>query len=106
MIYELTTQPREIKFAPTVLEEILQNVYTVLTTLIYTVPLNREFGIDATIIDDPIPIAKARLVSEIIEKVQMYENRIIVEEVRFNEDFMEGKIEPILRIRLREGVIV
>jgi phage baseplate assembly protein W len=107
MIYELTTQPREIIFSPSsTIEEILQNVYTILTTMIFTVPLFREFALDASIIDDPIPIAKARLVSEVIEKVQMYENRVIVEEVIFNDDFMEGRIEPAVRIRLREGVIV
>lgn len=106
MIYEVTTQSREINFAPSsILEEVFQNVYTLLTTIVYTVPLNRGIGINASPIDEPTLISKARLVAEIIEKVQMYEERVIVEEVLFNENQEEGRVDPIVRIRLREGVM-
>lgn len=105
MIYTVTTEPKEINFSPNLVEEILQNVYTVLTTLELTVPLDREFGINGVFIDDPTIIARAQLTAEIFEKVPAFEDRVTVEEVEYREDPENGKLYPVVVIRINEGVL-
>ncbi|MEK4713481.1 hypothetical protein [Sporosarcina sp. FSL K6-5500] len=105
MIYTVTMNPKEINFSPaTVLEEIFQNVYTIISTTFFSVPLFREFGTSAAYLDNPNIIAQSKLVGEIIEKVELYESRVIVEEVRFASEQMDGFLQPILSIRIKEGV--
>lgn len=106
MIYTITTEPREVNFHPTnVVEEILQNVYTILTTAEYSVPLDRKFGINSTYLDNPSAVAKAKLIADVIEKVHQYEERVIVEEVSFREDQIAGKLNPVVKLQIKEGVL-
>lgn len=106
MIYTVTSNPSVINFSPsTVIEEIFQNVYTIITTTIFSVPLFRSFGIEATYLDEANAIAKAKLIADIVEKVQYFENRVIVEEVKFEENEMDGKLYPVVIIRIKEGVV-
>ena len=103
--YTVTINPIEINFCPkTVLEEIFQNVNTIVSTTIYTVPLFRGFGVDTSFLDDPTPLSKARFINEVIEKVEKFEPRVSVEEVKFTENQIDGKLIPKLIIRIREGV--
>lgn len=105
--YSVMINPSKINFRPeTVLEEIFQNVNTIVSTGLYSVPLFREFGVDGDFIDDPTPVAKARYTSEIIEKVEFFEPRVIVKEIRFEEDGINGILVPILDIEIREEVVV
>lgn len=61
----------------------LETLYTVRTG---EQPLDREFGIDNSFLDQPINIAKNLFTLEVIEKTKRYEKRVEVEEVeyRFN----------------------
>lgn len=88
-----------IKFSPSPSEEIIQNVRTILGTLQGSVPLDRGFGIDSTIIDEPVMIAKARLTSAIIEAIELFESRAVVEVVRFEDDLLNGKLVPIVYLK-------
>lgn len=106
--YTLTVnkQPNIINFRPSsVIEEILQNVNTIVSTVIYSVPLNRGFGVDASFVDEPTPVVKARLIAEISEKVEQYEPRVQVDEVAFAAN-LDGQLVPTLTLSLRSGVIV
>lgn len=106
MIYQVTTNPTEINFNPsTTAEEILQNVYTIISTAIYSAPLFREFGMNYSFLDEPFMVAKAKMTAEIIEKVQKYETRVIVTKVEYEEEQMEGVLKPIVSIRIVEEVI-
>lgn len=89
-----------INFAPTPAEEIVQNVRTILTTLKGTVPLNRGFGIDPNLIDEPTAIAKARLTSAVIEAVKRSEPRVKVSAVSYLDELQEGRLVPIVHIDL------
>lgn len=104
--YSIMIKSSEINFSPTtVLEEIFQNVNTIVSTSIYTVPLFREFGVKSTYLDEPTPISKARFINEVVEKVERFEPRVIVEEVNFTEDeIMDGRLIPIVKIKIRNGV--
>ncbi len=95
-----------VDFAPaTVVEEIVQNVRTIITTPKFTVPLDREFGIDAGLIDLPIAVAQTRLTAEIIKAVHKYEPRCEVLKVMYTEqsedDTADGRLRPLLEVRLR-----
>ena len=77
-IYDNST----INFAPeTEEEEILQNVRTICTTPKYSVPMDREFGVDMEALDLPTPAAMAKMQREIIQAVRKYEPRARIEEV-------------------------
>jgi Phage baseplate assembly protein W len=101
---DITMTLEKIDFDPTDrVVEIIQNVKTILSTSKYTVPLDREFGLDPTIIDQPMPAAQAKLTAEIIATVHRYEPRCRV--VRgFYDGNLDGRLAPTIRIRILEGV--
>lgn len=88
----------EIDFNPTTkIEEILQNIKTILTTSKYTVPLDREFGINAKVLDSPTEQAKNLLTSEIFDAINKYEPRATVTEVTY-ESINDGKLTPKVKV--------
>ncbi len=89
-----------IQFAPgDELEEIFQNVRTILSTPKGSVPLDREFGIDLSCLDSPTPVAEARLVTGIIAAVKKYEPRVSVTEINFTSD-ADGKLKPVVEVKI------
>lgn len=95
----------ELNLAPKdVYHEIYQNVRCILSTPKGSVPLDRNFGISAQIVDAPIARAKAILSSEIVEAIETYEPRAAVEEITFQAD-MDGKLMPKVRISINEELI-
>ena len=91
-----------INFAPsTEAEEILQNVKCILATTKFSVPLDRDFGIDASMVDMPMEVAKAQLVSEIIMAVAKYEPRAAVTDISFEAE-IDGILKPKVRLRINE----
>lgn len=95
---------RPIVFGATGLEGIIQNVYTAITTAQGSVPMARDFGIPLDSLDQPTPIAQAKLTAQIIETVQRHESRVTVLSVSYTDDHKEGKLIPNVRIRVNEGV--
>lgn len=89
-----------IDFAPaSLVEEVLQNVRTILSTVKYSVPLDREFGISGTAVDLPMPQAKAVLSVEIFTAVKRYEPRAIIQSINFTGE-ETGKLVPTLEVRI------
>ena len=92
----------DINFSPkTLVEEVTQNVKTILNTAKYSVPLNREFGITANMLDDPMPAAKAKLIAEVFDIIPKYEPRVRVTNVKFFED-VSGLLRPKVGVALVE----
>lgn len=90
-------------FPPSEIAEILQNLRTILTTPKFSVPLNREFGLSMTWLDEPLPVAQAKLMTEIVTAVQQWEPRVEVTRVTFFEgDAQEGVLRPKVRVKLVE----
>jgi hypothetical protein len=90
-----------VDFAPaSVIEEVIQNVRTILATIKFSVPMDREFGVDGAIIDRPINLAKARLSSEIFRAVRRYEPRAVIESIEF-EGAESGRLSPIVKVSIR-----
>ncbi|MGG4034199.1 GPW/gp25 family protein [Paenibacillus cisolokensis] len=106
MEYSVSAQPGEIIFAAEGIEAILQNVRTIVTTVKGTVPLDRGFGVDYIDLDTPIPIAQAQLTAKILDAIEQYEPRVEVVSVQYNNEGSDGRLMPIVKIRIREGVTV
>ena len=101
MEFDVTATLEDINFAPVTLEEeVIQNVRTIFTTVKYSVPLDRLFGISAVMLDSPMPKAMATLQAEIITAIHRYEPRCRVTRVTFDAD-LDGCLVPRVRITLR-----
>lgn len=72
--------------------EIARNVWTILTTPLGTCPLYRDFGIDTTMLDKPIDVAKNLYAVAVMEAVERWEPRVRVQEVTFNPD-IDGRLQ-------------
>ncbi|WP_196601762.1 GPW/gp25 family protein [Pectinatus frisingensis] len=100
-VIDVTATLGSINFAPaSELAEILQNVRTILNTAKGTVPLDRDFGIDTSILDVPIPATKEKITANIIETVEKYEPRVKVTGVSFDGDAESGIITPTVKVAI------
>lgn len=76
--------------------ECLKNLYE---TPVGTVALNRDFGIDYSILDMPVSTAKQAYTVEIIKKTKKYEQRVDVESVSFQSVSDSNKLKPVIKIK-------
>lgn len=101
MQLDITAEQQGIDLAPaSELEEIAQNVRTILKTLKKTVPMDREFGVDGEIIDLPIAAAQARMSAEIVDAVSRYEPRALVVSISYEGSEQTGKLKAKVRIEI------
>lgn len=101
-IVDITMEHSEIVLFPeNVLIEIIQNIKTILTTLQGTVPLDRDFGIDGTLIDKPLTVAKPLIVKDIKEKIEQYEPRAKFVSISWNGSNIDGKLIPSVRVAIK-----
>ena len=95
--------PAAVNFAPaTPIEEIVQNLRTILNTAVGTVPLDRDFGVPVDLIDSPQPVALARLTAQIVKAVHRYEPRAAVKRVTYTGD-ADGRLVPKLEVEIDVG---
>ncbi len=64
-------------------EDVLRCLNTLYTTPVGTVALDRNFGLDWSVLDLPLEIAKGRFTIEVIEKTRKYEPRVDIVKVLF-----------------------
>lgn len=102
MIYDVLAQPMQgIDFAPaTEADEILQNLRTIITTAKYSVPLDRDFGIDAEMLDLLLNVAQAKLQSEMITVIKKYEPRVEITSISFIGT-ADGVLIPKVQVRIK-----
>lgn len=95
MQYEISVKdPEIIDIAPkNDVNEILQNVRTILATTKGTIPLDRDFGIDGSVIDMPTMQAQAYLTNEIFQAIRRYEPRVSIDNITFDGE-ISGKLIP------------
>lgn len=100
-LFEITYQSNQINFRPSSeIEEIFQNINTIIGTAKFTVPLDRAFGLTQAFVDKPMTQFHPSYVAEIFDAVEEFEPRVIVEEVKMNAD-LEGRVRPTIIFRLR-----
>lgn len=104
MLIDLGENTENINFAPTaVVDEVVQNIKTLLSTFKGQVPLDRGFGISIDVMDLPPKRAMAKLQIEILESIQDYEPRAEVLSIDFKTDRMaEGIIIPVVEVNIIE----
>jgi phage baseplate assembly protein W len=69
--------------APSDISETIKNI---ITTPKGTVALDRNFGTDPNILDQPVNLIEGLLMVEIIRQIKLYEPRVNVIEVTFEMD--------------------
>ena len=97
-MYEITGDIKELNLGATGVDEILQNISTIIRTPKYSVPLDRNFGIDASMVDMPIEVAENLVTVKIIEAIQEFEPRAIVQKVSYTKDHLTGTLKPKVQV--------
>lgn len=95
MEFEVLGKPGPINFGATGVEEVLQNVQTFLCTHRGSVVLDREFGIDGSVVDRPINKARAIISSDILRNLSRYEPRVKVLSITFSGGGVSGGAAPL-----------
>ncbi len=62
----------------------ITRIKNLLSTPVGSVPYDRNFGIDYSILDRPVVEAKVLLMAEIINKIRKYEPEIVSIEINFS----------------------
>ena len=75
-------------------KEILEKVSFLLSCIKGTIPMNREIGLDPNIIDAPLYLAQNLYTISVIELIEEFETRVIVEEIAFVESGVAGNMFP------------
>lgn len=84
-------------------KSVLQNVAVILATPKGTVPTYRDFGVDTTFLDLPMPVAQVRMIAEVREAVETWEPRCTVAGVTFDSSrAAEGVLLPIVEVEINE----
>ena len=85
--------------------EILQNIRTIITTVIGSVPLDRDFGISWDHLDMPLPVAQTLMRTAIIDAIREFEPRATIVSIEFDEntdDAMDGIMKPKVIVSIGE----
>ena len=99
-MYEVTGDTQELNLGATGVDEILQNVSMIIRTPKYSVPLDRNFGIDASMVDMPIEVAENLLTVKVIEAIQEFEPRATVQKVTYAKDHLTGMLKPKVQVMI------
>ncbi len=92
-----------IQFAQTDrVQRILQNIRTLLSTIEGSVPLDESFGISPDAIDQPLPVAQMKISSDIAVKLQIYEPRAIIKEIKFTANH-DGEMVPSVTVQISDS---
>lgn len=96
-------QQKGINFAPqSTVEEVLQNVATIISTPRFTVPLARGLGLKQEFLDRPIQIAQTLIVADVLDAVEEYEPRAEVLSVTYEIGDSPGKLIPVAKVEVKE----
>ena len=87
------------RFGLSGMDEIVQNVKVILSTRKGSVPLDRDFGVDWSVVDKPSTVAFQRLKQEIIRAIRRYEPRVVVKAVEIIPDKMI--MDGIFKVRVK-----
>lgn len=106
-VIDLSLAAPPLTIGATGLDAITQNIRIIVTTFLYSVPLDRAFANTGTFIDAPTPHAVALRVAELTEAIEAREPRVKVEGITFSpcpDESMQGRVFPRILFRIKEGV--
>ncbi len=82
-----------------VVEEVTQNIATLLSTIKFSVPYDRNLGINPDYLDDITPVTKAKLTADVINVLREHEPRAEVKDVTFTES-EQGTLIPAVKVAI------
>lgn len=89
-----------IDFGATGTGEVLQNVANILSSVVFSCPMNRDFALNADLLDKPMNVAQALLTSRIIAAVKKYEPRAEITKVSYDGSGPDGLLKPTVRVKV------
>ncbi|MHC1747428.1 MAG: GPW/gp25 family protein [Cellulosilyticaceae bacterium] len=101
-MYEVTGEVKKLNLDARGVEEILQNISIIIATPKYSVPLNRNFGVEVSMLDAPIEIAENIFTAKVIEAIQDFEPRAKVTKVTYFKNHAEGKLIPKVQVVIND----
>ncbi|MDL2279062.1 hypothetical protein LJC15_00160 [Desulfovibrio sp. OttesenSCG-928-G11] len=100
-----TTLPAAVELNAPGLVGLAQEVRIVMTTRKGSLPLDRDFGIDFTVIDQPINRVLPVYVAEVARQIEKYVPRVKVLSVEFRpprSEAVDGVLRPLAKVKVRE----
>jgi phage baseplate assembly protein W len=97
-MYTVTNSTEKIVFGAAGVEEVLQCVRMIITTKVGTVPMNREMGIDYSLLGEKTLNEIHKFESYVKERIQKYEPRAIVKDVKI--EVTDSSDEPNIQVSL------
>lgn len=102
---EVTIDTPDFDFSPdTTVKEVVQNIRMILATRKGTVPLDRNFGLDWSFLDQSFDVSTAKMTADIINQVRRYEPRARIIKVLIDpsSDPAQGVFKPRVIIEVIE----
>ncbi|WP_407536884.1 hypothetical protein [Cetobacterium somerae] len=88
-----SSNTRDYKFKKSRDEEIIQNIENILSRIKGNVPLSREKGLEASLIDEPLDYVQVYMTGIVMDEIERDEPRFKVEEVLYDNSNQEiGKL--------------
>ena len=86
---------------PELVSSVLQNLAVILATPKGSVPQYREFGLSATMLDKPIPVAKMMMRADVREAIERWEPRAQFVSMTFEERVTQpGTLWPTVEVEI------
>lgn len=82
------------------ISEIIEGINFLCSTPTGKFPMNRDFGIDQDLLDEPVTSVRSLLAIEYKEKIERYEPRVEVMDVYFEFDEETGALTPHIELDL------
>ena len=100
MTYELDLEQTTWNLQPqSTAEEIIQCIRCLLATAKGTCFMYRSFGLDASMIDKPINVAKTKFIAEVARAIQTYEPRCRLKSISWQRsEALDGELKPRITI--------
>ena len=82
--------------------EIAQNIRTLLSTHVFSVPLDRRLGISWGAVDEPLDgSTESVLREELFNAIHNYEPRVVIRSIEFEYDTDEQRLTPIVDVSIK-----
>lgn len=82
--------------------EIAQNIRTLLSTHVFSVPLDRRLSISWGAVDEPLDgSTESVLLEELFNAIQTYEPRVVIRSIEFEYDTDEQRLTPIVDVSIK-----
>ncbi len=89
-----------INFGAADVDAILQNVAMIISSAVHSCPMNRDFALDASLLDRPMPVAQMFLKSRITAAVKKYEPRATITHISFSGSGVDGLLQPKVKVKI------